>query len=560
VLTHLTVHNFAIVEALDFELGPGMTVMTGETGAGKSILVDALTLAVGERASAGVVRPGRERAEIGAIFDLTQLSPVAQWLRDQALDAEEQECVLRRSIASDGRSRAFVNGRAVSVQTLRALGNLLVDIHGQHGHQSLLHRTFQRQLLDNFAGHGETLAALSDLYERLNAIEREINDLSDDDAAHEARLTFLKFQVDELDKLDLKPGELEAIEEEHQRLSHTNELITTCQAMLDTLEGDSERTATNQVSSALRALEGILSYDARLETIRELLNNAAIHLQEATSELSRYASTLESDPERLHWLETRLATLHDLSRKHRLPVAELPQLLQTLVAEITAVEEAEHRIRMLRDEHKERTTEYRSLAATLHHSRARAAKQLSDDITEQMQGLGMPGGRFTIEVRHEPNAPPTAHGLDHIEFLVNTNPGQPTQPLTRIASGGELSRIGLAIQVVAVQNTIIPTLVFDEVDTGIGGRVAEIVGRALRTLGERRQVLCVTHLPQVASKAHHHLQVHKNTQKQATYAHLEMLSGEPRVREIARMLGGLRITDQTLAHAREMLELTEEPI
>ena len=547
------IRDFAIVDRLECALGPGMTVLTGETGAGKSILVDALALAVGERASPSVIRAGCERAEITAVFGVSNLPGVQQWFQEQALEAEEGECMLRRVLCGDGRSRGFINARPVPVQVLREIGNQLVDIHGQHVHQSLVKRPVQRQILDAFAGNETLLSELSALHQRLSAIERSRKALSGEAATHETQLALLRFQVAELQDLDLKPGELETLDQEHRRLSHVAELMGTCQQALAHATGDSEFSALNQVREVLRSLEGSQTYDTRLSDICELFNNAAIHLHEGTSALRRYLDSLDTDPPRLQWLEERLSRIHTLARKHRVSPNTLPQLLGDLTDETARLEHGAVQLQALTEERLQLLDAYRDRAAALTASRAAAAPALAAQITQNMRQLGMRGGQFAIIVEPDPSEVLTPFGLDRVEFTVSTNPGQPLHPIGRIASGGELSRIGLAIQTIAAESTVVPTLIFDEVDAGIGGPVAEIVGQALRALGRKRQVMCITHLPQVASLADQHLQVQKLTQARSTHATLEMLTGEARVREIARMLGGLRITERTLAHAREML-------
>lgn len=555
MLSQLTVRDFAIVDQLDLALGPGLTVLTGETGAGKSILVDALALAVGERATGGVVRPGCARAEVAAVFDVTGIPAVKEWLQRQALETEDEECVTRRTVSPDGRSRAFVNGRPVPLQNLRELGNHLLDIHGQHAHQSLVKPKIQRQILDAFGGSGELLAEVSALHQRIVTTERAMEQLSGSVKDRDSHLALLQFHAKELSELDLKPGELEALDEEQRRLSHATELISVCQEALAGISGDAgEVSALDRLQTILRRIEGIRAYDSRLDSILELLSSAAIHLQEGASALHHHLQSLDTDPERLQSLEERLSTIHELARKHRASPEDLPDLLAKLRTEIEQLEGGGNRLKVLAEEHSKLLSAYHRAAAALSASRRRAASELARQVTKNMQQLGMRGGQFAILVEPLSDQRPSAFGLDQVEFMVSANPGQPPQPVGRIASGGELSRIALAIQTITAENTAVPTLVFDEVDVGIGGRTAEIVGKALRALGHKRQVLCLTHLHQVASQAHHHFQVNKSTEAKTTRTSLETLTGEARVREIARMMGGLRITESALAHARELLE------
>lgn len=555
MLSQLTVRDFAIVDQLELALSPGLTVLTGETGAGKSILVDALALAVGERATAGVVRPGCARAEVAAVFDISGLPAVQRWLQRQALETQDEECVARRTVSRDGRSRAFINGRPVPLQSLRDLGNHLLDIHGQHAHQSLVKPKIQRQILDAFGGSGGLLEEVATLYQRIVTTERAMEHLSGRVKDRDSHLALLQFHANELSDLDLKSGELDALDEEQRRLSHAAELIAVCQEASAGISGNAaEFSVLDRLQTILRRMEGIRTYDRQLDDIVELLSGAAIHLQEGASALRHYQQSLETDPERLQWIDERLSKIHQLARKHRVPAEELPDELEKLRGEIEQLEGGESQLKVLAEEHAKLVSAYHRGAAALSASRRRTAAELASQVTKNMQQLGMRGGRFVILVEPLPKQRPSAFGLDQVEFTVSANPGQPAQPVGRIASGGELSRIALAIQTITAESAAVPTLVFDEVDVGIGGRTAEIVGKALRTLGNKRQVLCLTHLHQVASQAHHHLQVHKSTEAKTTRASLEMLSGEARVREIARMMGGLRITESALAHARELLD------
>ena len=555
MLSQLSVRDFAIVDQLDLAFGPGLTVLTGETGAGKSILVDALAIAVGERASGGAVRAGRARAEVAAVFDIAALPAVQQWLQHQDLESEDEECVTRRTVSPDGRSRAFINGRPVPLQNLRELGNQLVDIHGQHAHQSLVKPKVQRQILDAFGDSGELLEQVSVLQQRIVTTERAMDQLSGSVKDRDSQLALLQFHAKELRELDLKPGELDALDDEQRRLSHAAELTSVCQEALAGVSGDiGEFSALDRLETILRRLDGMRAYDRGLDGIFDLLSSAAIHLQEGASALRHYLQSLETEPERLQSIEQRLLRIHELARKHRASPEQLPDLLASLSTEIAQLEGGESQLKVLAEEHAKLLIAYRSAAAALSAKRRRAASELSEQVTHNMQQLGMRGGQFAILVELQPAQRPSAFGLDHVEFTVSANPGQAPQAVGRIASGGELSRIALAIQAITAENSAVSTLVFDEVDAGIGGHTAEIVGKALRTLGKQRQVLCLTHLHQVASQAHHHFQVNKSTEAKSTRTSLKTLTGEARVREIARMMGGLRLTERVLAHARELLD------
>jgi DNA repair protein RecN (Recombination protein N) len=556
VLAHFNVRDFAIVERLDLALHAGMTVLTGETGAGKSILIDALGLTLGERASTKVVRDGADQAEVVATFELAPDCEAARYLAEHDLESADDECILRRTIGSDGRSRAYVNGRPVPLQTLRELGDFLVDIHGQHEHQSLLKPAAQRRLLDEYAGHGDALEQLASLHDRWQATRTAIRDLAGEPNEREQRLDYLRYQVNELDSLDIQSEELETLDKDHRRLSHASELLAICARSVEDIDGDGEMSLTARLASLMGGMEEMAVIDGGVENIRALLDSAGIQLAEAVAELRRYQDGVDSDPARLEALEQRLTAIHDSARKHRVDARELPALHRRLRDEIAELEGSSARLTELQRELEEILRAYTDAARGLHDGRVSAAEKLSAAIASNIRALGMPQGRLQMAVEANFDAPPSRTGADTVTFQVAINPGQPLQPLAKVASGGELSRISLAIQVIATQASGVPTLIFDEVDAGIGGRVAEIVGRELRRLADKRQVLCVTHLPQVASLAQQHVQVQKHSRRRETHTDLRSLDGEGRVEEIARMLGGVTVTDQALAHAREMLERT----
>ncbi len=553
MLTHIQIRDFAIVQELELTLDKGMTVLTGETGAGKSILVDALGLVLGDRADSDIIRHGAERAELSVSFDIKDAPAARQWLEEQALDADG-ECHIRRVIARDGRSKGFINGRPLPLQSLRELGELLVDIHGQHEHQSLLRRDAQRQLLDDYAGHGTLVDEVAQDYRHWKNLNKELEELRRAAGERQAQLDLLRYQVRELETLGLGKDEVTELEAEHGRLANAEQLLEVCRNALVWLYEDEETSADSLLGRTLSELSALRHIDERLATACELLESTQIQVRESVDELRRYSDHVELDPERLQWVEQRLATIHDLSRKHRVAPEELYSLLEKLQYDLSSLENADVRFGELEKEVEAAAQTYRERACRLSESRAKAAKELAKGITGIMQQLGMPGGRF--EVTLEPLDPEqfSATGMDRIELLVSANPGHPLRPLQKVASGGELSRISLAIQVITARSGRIPTLVFDEVDVGIGGGVAEIVGRQLHTLAKSRQVLCVTHLPQVAAQAHHHLQVSKQSTRNTTQTGIRGLSPTERVQEIARMLGGVEITEQTVAHAREMIQ------
>jgi DNA repair protein RecN (Recombination protein N) len=553
MLSHIHIRDFAIVDQLELDLSYGMTALTGETGAGKSILVDALGLALGDRADIGVIRHGAERAEINIGFDLDDAPAASQWLEEQDL-ASSGECFIRRIITQEGRSKGYINGRPVPMQSLKELGEMLVDIHGQHEHQSLLKRDTQRQLLDDYAGNGELCAALEKCFREWKNKSSELASLRGAAADRSARLDLLRFQVTELENLNLVQSEIDELNEEHSRLANAGRLLETCQGAVAALYEGDEATIHDQLSRIHGELDPLCDIDPSLCSVRDMLNEALIQVSEAVDELRSYADRLDLDPNRLQWVEQRLAAIHDLSRKHHVSPGELPELLENLKTELETLDHADERLGELQDEIDALRQTYDNLARQLGRKRREAAKVLDQHVTAIIQKLGMPGARFEIAVQTNDQPVPTAIGLEQVEFQVSTNPGQPLKPLNKVASGGELSRFSLAIQVVLAQTTRIPTLIYDEVDTGIGGAVAEVVGQQLRTLGAVRQVLCVTHLPQVAAQAHRHLQVSKQTQNGETRTKIAVLSDEQRVEETARMLGGIRISEQTRAHAAEMIE------
>jgi DNA repair protein RecN (Recombination protein N) len=551
MLTQIFVKDLAIVSTLDLTLQAGMTALTGETGAGKSILIDALGLALGDKTDNSMIRSGCERAEINAEFDLRDCPPALEWLREQGLDDEEQ-CLLRRQLVLDSRSRAFINGRPVPMQQLQELGAMLLDIHGQHAHQSLLRAVEQRRLLDDYAGNGRLLEQCADLFRRYNDARRRLEDLQAAARDRDSRLELLEYQRDELQALSVTEEEVRELDEEQRRLRNTGRLQEVGGTLLLRLFDD-DRSIQGSLTRALAELDELVPYAAALEEARELIDSALIQVQESAGGLRGFVDDLELDPERLEQVEQRIADLHDMGRKYRVEPQELPARLGEILAELGELEHAGQTLDALEQEVAELRRQYLEIAAALGDARRKAAERLSGSISEAMQTLAMTGGRFEVAVGELPREKAGPAGMDTVDFRVSANPGQPLQPLAKVASGGELSRISLAIQVATAECAHIPTLIFDEVDVGIGGRVAEIVGQLLRRLGDSRQVLTVTHLPQVAAQAHHHLQVSKQARDGQTYTGITPLSSSGRVEEVARMLGGVEITERTLEHAREML-------
>lgn len=549
MLTQLTVSNYAIAERVELQFDRGMTALTGETGAGKSIVLDALALALGGRADASAVRHGARRADITASFDISAVPEARQWLESQDLD-DGNECILRRVISRDGRSRAYINGQPCPLAHLRELGSQLIDIHSQHQHQSLLRRETHRRLLDDFAG-ARTLA--SDLYTAWKAwheIQQRLQQRRLHADETEARLQLLRYQVEELERLALGEGELEQLEQEQARLSQADTILHNTHLAAELCTGD-DNSAADLVRQALQQLEALPAEITGLADTLQMLTEARIQITEAGANLRHFIDHYEADPARLAEVEERLSAIYQLARKHRVAPAELPRLHQQLGEELRAMDEGEGSLEQLEKELEKRREAFETLASQLSQQRQKAAAELDRKIGEELARLGMPSVQFVTRLaRHTEE--PSPHGYEDIEFLVSANPGQPARPLVKVASGGELSRISLAIQVVVAQTSTTPTLVFDEVDVGIGGGTAEVVGRLLRTLGSHGQVICVTHLPQVAAQSHHHLFVSKFTEKETTYSKIERLDDQGRISEVARMLGGVDVTEQTLAHAREM--------
>ena len=556
MLTYLGIRDFAIIDELALELGAGLTALTGETGAGKSIVVDALALAAGGRAAADVVRQGAERAEIAATFDVGGQAAARRWLESQAI-ACEGECILRRVVGRDGRSRAFINGQPVPLQTLRELGEQLVDIHGQQEFVSLTRRAAQLEVLDAHGRHEALAQQVGESHERWRALRDECAELAAAGRDRDARLELLRYQVRELQALALKSAEIPDLLAEQRRHANSGRLTEGVRQALEFVYEQESFNAYEAVSRALTSVRNVTGLDPTLGTTEALLEDGRIALREAADALRHYLESMDVDPERQEWVERRVATIEELARKHRLPATELPAHLEELSTELERLESHESTLEALQARVVALRSEYAQAATRLSAARRTAAADLSRDVTRLMQKLGMTGGRFEANVASDATAEPAASGLDSVEFVVSANPGQPLKAVARVASGGELSRISLAIQVAAIGKAITPCLVFDEVDAGVGGAVAEIVGRQLAALGERAQVLCVTHLPQVASQADHHVRVTKLTDGRSTRTTLSELKGTARVEELARMLGGVEITQKARDHAREMLKRSE---
>jgi DNA repair protein RecN (Recombination protein N) len=549
VLAALSIRDFAVVDRLDLEFEPGFTALTGETGAGKSILIDALALALGERADPTVVRGGCERAEVTAEFAIDRLPEVQRWLADRALEGDAGRLLLRRVVERGGRSRAFINGTSATVQQLGEASEWLVDIHGQHAHQSLVRPAAQRELLDAHAGLAPLAGEVASAFRDWQRLARSRADGETNAAARAAERDALAWQVDELAKLGAKPGEWDAVQAEQTRLAHAAGLIEGARAALESLS-ESEGSAASTLAAAAARLRTLRGYDAALGESVELLEGAEAQLGEAAHALRRYADRLELDPARLAEVERRVEAIHSTARKFKVGPEALPELAERLAARLAELEVAAD-LDALRAQEDAAKSRYAALAARLSADRKEAAAKLARQVTAGMRELAMTGGRFEVALRAIDGG--SAQGNESVEFLVSTNPGLAPQPLAKVASGGELSRISLAIQAITAKAAAVPTLIFDEVDAGIGGAVAEVVGRNLRSLGARRQILCVTHLPQVAAQAEHQWSVAKTTANGVTRSRVAVLDETTRVEEIARMLGGVEITATTRKAAAEML-------
>ena len=552
MLVHLSVHNYAIVEHLDLELQSGMSVITGETGAGKSIMLDALGLALGDRADSGVVRPGADKADILASFDLTDIPEARSWLSERDLDTDGP-CILRRVITSEGRSRAYINGSPCPQGDLKALGELLIDIHSQHEHQSLLKPDTHRRLLDEYAGASDLARQVQLAAQRWKQTRSELERLSSSGEEQRARHQLLSYQLEELENLYLGDNELEQLEQEHKTLSNAEQLLGTCRQVLELCSESDAGNVLSALTASLNRLGTFSNQPGALSEATNLLASAQIQVEEAVGELNRFIDHFDADPQRQQQLEDRLDSIYSLARKHRVQPGDLGELQQRLLDELESLNADDEAVERLSDELAAYARHYQEKASELSQLRQAAASTLAGAVEVEMQRLGMPGGRFNIQLSPQNSDSLQPNGLELVEFQVSANPGQPLKGLAKVASGGELSRISLAIQVITAQTSRVPTLVFDEVDVGIGGPTAEVVGQLLRRLGERGQVLTVTHLPQVAAQGHQHLFVHKQRGSEETRTAVATLDAEQRIEEVARMLGGLDLTDESLAHARKML-------
>ena len=552
MLTHLAIKDFAVVRTAELDFGPGLTVISGETGAGKSLLVDALGFLSGLRADSGVVRHGAERAELNAQFVLADAPAALAWLREQELD-DGDECQLRRTLRADGGSKSWINGRPVTLSQLAELAGLLVEIHGQHQHQALLSRPAQLALLDAYGRHDVLLDAVRGSASRWKALLRERELLTRQGDVSE-RIALLEHQFEELQRETLEPAAIAEVVAAHRRHAHSAALIAACDAAFSRLAGDEAPSLTTQLQQTRSELQRVAEHEPRLNEIDAMLDSAAIQLDEAVALLERIRDDLDLDPSQLDELERRLSRIHDLARKHRVTPDQLVMRRESIASELESLRGAGERVLRLDTDIVTASNTWKSASKQLSDARHKAAASLSKSTTTLIGELGMGGGRFEIAIEPNDGERPDPNGAERVEFLVAANLGQPARPLRKVASGGELSRISLAIEVAALGLDAVPTMVFDEVDSGIGGAVAEIVGQKLRALGEKRQALCVTHLPQVAAQGHAHYRVSKAASDGVTQSAIERLDEKQRAEELARMLGGVEVSKEARAAAKRLLQ------
>ena len=560
MLIALNVKDFAIITSSSLELQHGLTTLTGETGAGKSILLGALGLVLGDRASPAAVRDGAQRAEISALFDITGVTDACAWLADHSMDQndeQEDECILRRVVSKDGKSRAFINGTPVTLRNLKELGRLLVNIHGQHDHQLITAPDKQRDILDDFGECQKLTDNVKHTWQEWNETHRLISTAKERLQARGDRLDTLRYQLQEFEKLSLDTLNLDAIGLEHTRLANATELSDLCNRAMELLQDDPKAVLT-QLTSAEKSVTELLTHDKTTSEVAELISSARIQLEEAVDALRQYSRGVEPQPERLKEVDDILSSAHQLAKKHQVDVDQLTSLSNRLIKESDELESMDESIESLNTDLENLTEKYNASAKKLSAKRRKAAAQLETHLSKAMQTLGMKGGKFAIECNNKTSNTPSINGNDNVLFNVSANPGAAPRPMSDVASGGELSRLSLAVQLITSERNRVPTLIFDEVDTGIGGGVAETVGQQLRNLGSRCQVLCVTHLPQVAAQGHQHVKVSKQSSDNKTLAESRTLTEKESLEEIARMLGGVKITKRTLAHAKEMLATIED--
>ena len=553
MLKSLHIRNFAIIDQLELEFFNGLSVLTGETGAGKSIIIDAIGLVLGDRADINTIRAEKDSAEIVLLIEASPESACAKWLATHDFDTDN-DCILRRVIRRDGKSRAYINSVPVPLKTLKELGERIINIYGQHAHQALMHIATQRDLIDQFAEQKNQQLQLRNLYRQWREHKETYERISGDSNDIGATIELLRYQIEELEQLGLLENEFEELEQKHRRLANADQLQQSTLLASQRLKNEEGSDIYSQLGITHAEVGGLLDSDKDLAGIHSSLEEAYTIINECANELRDYASSVEVDAEELAQIEQRLVSIDQISRKHKIPANEIYALHDKLDAQLQELTRPEYNLDALQTIIENLESEFRLVAKEVSTKRTAAAKKLGSDITKALKNLGMEKARVEVRVEYKENDPPSMHGLDIIELCVQTNPGQKMLPLSQVASGGELSRISLAIQMIAVDKLEVPVLIFDEVDAGVGGAVAEVVGRELHKIGEHRQVMCITHLAQVAANAHHHYRVNKYSDSTDTVSAIEYLNRSERITEIARMLGGVKLTENTFLHAQEMLE------
>lgn len=556
MLNQLIIRNFTIVDTLELELNTGMTVVSGETGAGKSIMLDALALALGARAEAGTVRKGADKADITAEFSIETIPEAKLWLQDNDMDNQDL-CILRRVISAEGRSRCYINGNLSPANTVKKLGEYLIAIHGQHEHQRLLKKDYHRTLLDAFTTKTELASQVANYFREWSELKKLRQQLSTENTEQNARVQLLNYQINELEKLSLQVGELQQLEVEQKNLANAESILAYGHQFIELANANESTNANQLLNQCRQLLSNINTESIAITQAIEMIDSASIQVEEASNEVRYYLDKIEINPERQQEVENRLSLIYDIARKHSIQPDEIPDFYQQLCEELNKLDHSDEKLAELIEQESQAKQNFLHLAENLSKTRSQGAKQLSKMVDQQLYSLGMSAAH--IEVTLTPLNTPTANGLEEVELKVITNLGQPAKPLAKIASGGELSRISLAIQVITAQTSATPSLIFDEVDVGIGGAIAEVVGKLLRNLGKRTQVLCVTHQPQVASQGNQHLLVKKSTDNNQTQTKINILDTNQRIQEIARMLGGVEITTNSIAHAKEMIAKANEP-
>jgi len=554
MLLELHIENFTIIERATLQFGQGMTVITGETGAGKSIGIDALSWVLGSRADSKMLRPGSDKADITAVFQLSTQTEAAQWLAENDLSTE-QECILRRVVHNNGRSQAYINHKPCTLQQQKALGSLLVNIHGQHEHHALLQRSHQRQRLDHFAGADPLAKQVHEHYHAWQSAEQQLHALQTQQANHATQQALIDYQLAELTTLNLGENELDELHQQQKQLANASAMIGVCQHGVQQLKEAEQGAMLDELYKLQQAIAAYSDVAPALQNAHDLLSEACTQIEEATHTLQHFVEKLDTNPEQLHTIEQRLEHIYDTARKQQVDATQLYAHWQTLQQQTADHQDLDQALIAATETAQQTKAAFFAYAAQLSTKRQHAATELAKKVTESLQALGIQGGKFAVQLHALSEDKANEHGLEHIAFHVSTNPGQPLQTMSNVVSGGELSRLSLAIQVLTAAHQATPTLIFDEVDVGIGGATAEIVGKLLRQLSAHCQLLCVTHLPQVAAQGQHHIHVNKVKTQQDTFAEVTQLNTEQRTQELARMLGGVNITDQTLAHAQEMLNL-----